>query len=127
MNFANKNVLITGGTKGIGKATAIAFADHGATIGLNYNSDSKTATETLKQLSGKGHKLFQSDISKEDNVKILIDSFVNTFGSIDILINNAGVADIHEIDKVDYKQWQESWDRILKTNTIAVANLCYCA
>lgn len=65
MNFKNKNVLITGGSKGIGKATALEFAIRGARVGINYRSDNKAAEETLKELEGAEHRLFKADISDE--------------------------------------------------------------
>lgn len=127
MDFTRKNVLITGAGRGIGRACALAFAKHGANIGINYRADEKSAKECLSLMSGGGHILMKADVSDPEESKALIDTFVQEFGSIDILINNAAISDIHEIDKVDYETWQKSWKAIIDTNLISVANLSYCA
>ena len=63
MDFKGKNVLITGASRGIGKATALAFAKKGAKVGLNYRSNDEVAKQTLAELPGEGHQLFKRDIS----------------------------------------------------------------
>lgn len=127
MNFNNKNVLITGASKGIGKATAVEFAKRGARVGINYRADDKAAEESLRGLEGKGHELFKADISDEAQAKRLIDNFVSGFGRIDILINNAGIAQLHKIEDVSYSEWKDSWKSIIDTNLLAIANLSFCA
>ena len=127
MDFKNKNILITGGSKGIGKATALEFAKRGARVGINYRSDDKAAKATLRELGASQHKLFKGDISKEEEAQQLIEDFVADFGSIDILINNAGIANLHNIESISYSEWKISWKEILDTNLTAIANLCFCA
>lgn len=127
MDFRNKNVLITGGTKGIGRATAMEFAKRGARLGINYSTDEKAAQKTLQALGDSKHRLYKTDISNAEDAKKLIDDFVADFGSIDILINNAGVAHLHPIENTSYKDWIGSWKKILDTNLTAMANLCFCA
>jgi len=127
MDFTDKKVLITGASKGIGKATAIAFSKAGATVGLNYKSDDVSAHETLQQLDKGKHHLFKADISNSIEAQALIDRFVKKYNHIDILINNAGIAHFHQLDNVDYDSWTKSWIDIMNTNLISVANLCYCA
>jgi 3-oxoacyl-[acyl-carrier protein] reductase len=93
MNFKGKTVLITGGSRGIGRACSVMFADSGAKIGVNYISDIKSA-EFVKDEIEKHYgvcRLFKGDISKEDEAKKVIDDFINAFGKIDILVNNAGI------------------------------------
>jgi 3-oxoacyl-[acyl-carrier protein] reductase len=127
MDFQGKNVLITGGSKGIGKATALAFAARGARVGINYSHNDKAAEETLKEISGEGHRVYKADVSDDKSAEQLIKDFVADFGSIDILVNNAGVAELHNITEISYSDWREAWKRTLDTNLTAVANLCYCA
>ncbi|MER3376028.1 MAG: SDR family oxidoreductase [Allomuricauda sp.] len=125
MDFTNKNVLITGASRGIGKATAIAFAQKGAKVGLNYRSNDEAAQLTLKELPGEGHQLFKRDISQKKETKALIEDFVKAFGCLDVLVNNAGISIFHEIDSVDFDHWTTAWEKTFETNLFAAANLCY--
>ncbi|GMN10279.1 3-oxoacyl-[acyl-carrier-protein] reductase [Croceitalea sp. MTPC9] len=127
MQFKNKNVLITGASRGIGKATALSFAEKGATVGINFKSNSKEAEKTLKELTGEGHRLFQKNISEKENCQTLINEFVDTYGQLDVLVNNAGISIFHEIDKVDFDHWTHAWENTFKTNLFAAANITYCA
>lgn len=124
-DFKNKTVLITGASRGIGKATAQAFAEQGAKVAINFKSNRSAAEETLQDLHGKGHALFQHDISKKKGQKQLIDDVVKHFGKIDILVNNAGISIEHEIDKVDFEQWTKAFENTFQTNLFAAANLSF--
>ena len=127
MDFKNKKVLITGGSRGIGKATAIAFADKGASIGINFRSDLVSAQKTLNELNGKAHQLLKYDISSKNSQKDLIEDFISKFGSIDILVNNAGISIEHDIEDVDFEDWTSAWEQTFQTNVFAAANLSYLA
>jgi NAD(P)-dependent dehydrogenase (short-subunit alcohol dehydrogenase family) len=127
MSFKNKTVLITGASRGIGKATAMAFASKGAKVGVNFRNREDQALSTLKSLSGNGHQLFQRDISKEKEAKALVEDFVSHYGRIDILINNAGIAIPHAIDAVNFEEWTNAWSKTLQTNLVAASNLCFLA
>ena len=104
-----KNLLITGGSQGIGKATALEAAKKGMFIGINYNSNDEAAEETLsevKQLGGEGI-LLKCDVSKNSAVKDMFKNFVDTAGFLDGIFNNAGttgpISKIHELDPKDFK------------------------
>ena len=127
MDFTDKKVLITGGSRGIGKATALAFAKNGAQVGLNFRSNKKEAEKTLGELPGTGHQLFQADISAKENCEQLVTDFVSVYGQLDVLVNNAGISIFHEIDKVDFDHWTNAWEKTFKTNLFAVANMSYWA
>ena len=126
MNFTNKIVLITGGSRGIGRAAAIAFAAKGATVAINYRSNLAAATETITQLEGQGHILVKADIGEPSEVKAMVDEVTAHYGQINILVNNAGIFEYHPLDKVDYQTWQENWQRTLNVNLIGAANVVYC-
>ncbi len=125
MNFKNKNVLITGASRGIGKATAIAFAEKGASVGINYRSNTEEAEKTLAELTGEEHRLFQYDVSKKEDTKALVEDFVAHYGQLDVLVNNAGISIFHKIDEVDFDHWTNAWEDTFKTNLFAVSNMCY--
>ncbi|MGD1947910.1 MAG: SDR family NAD(P)-dependent oxidoreductase [Croceivirga sp.] len=127
MNFINKKVLITGASRGIGKATALAFAEKGAQVGINFRSNLEEAQKTRAELPGDGHRLFQADISEKANCQSLIDDFIEIFGQLDVLVNNAGISIFHEIDQVDFNHWTNAWENTFKTNLFAAANMTYCA
>ncbi|WP_236640833.1 SDR family NAD(P)-dependent oxidoreductase [Flagellimonas alvinocaridis] len=126
-NFQKKNVLITGASRGIGKATALAFAQNGANVGINFRTNKEEALRTLAELPGDGHHLFQQDISKKEGAKALIDHFVEKYSQLDVLVNNAGISIFHEIDQVDFDHWTHAWEKTFETNLFAAANLCYWA
>ena len=117
-----KNLLITGGSQGIGKATALEAAKKGMFIGINYNSNEKAAEETLsevKELGGEG-VILKCDVSKNSAVKDMFENFVDNAGSLDGVFNNAGttgpVSKIHELDPKDFK-----W--LIDTNVIGAFNV----
>ena len=125
MEFEGKKVLITGGGRGIGKATALAFANKGARIAINFRADQAAALTTKKELKGEGHLLIQGDVSIEADTQRIVQEAIDYFGSVDILVNNAGIYEHHDITKVDFDHWQKSWDRTLKTNLLGPANICF--
>ncbi|MCR9289530.1 MAG: SDR family oxidoreductase [Bacteroidetes bacterium] len=127
MNFLNKTVLITGGSRGIGRATAQAFAERGAKVAINFRSDSQAAKDTINSLPGEGHFAAKADISNPSSVEKLVDAVTNEFGSLDIVINNAGVYIAHPIDNTDFKNWGKAWHDTLSVNLTGAANVCYCA
>ena len=117
-----KNLLITGGSQGIGKATALEAAKKGMFIGINYNSNDKAAEETLsevKELGGEG-VILKCDVSKNSEVKDMFENFVDNAGSLDGVFNNAGttgpVSKIHELDPKDFKS-------LIDTNVIGAFNV----
>jgi len=127
MDFSGKHVLITGGSRGIGKAIAKAFAKNGACVAISYNTNLQAAHETIDSLLGGPHLIIQADVSQPDSVKHLIDTVISKFGKLDIVVNNAGIINDLHIDKVDYTAWQRSWKEILEINLIGPANISYCA
>jgi NAD(P)-dependent dehydrogenase (short-subunit alcohol dehydrogenase family) len=127
MEFTGKNVLITGGSRGIGRACALGFAERGARVAINYRGNKLAAERTLAELAGDGHVALQEDVTEPDAVVRLVRDSVEALGGLDIVVNNAGIWVDHIIEEVDFDEWQEAWDRVLKANLIGPANLCYCA
>ncbi|CAN5729684.1 3-oxoacyl-[acyl-carrier-protein] reductase [soil metagenome] len=125
MNFQGKNVLVTGGARGIGRAVAQAFAAQGARVALSYRNNHAAAEETLASLHGDGHLKLAGDITEPDFTQELVARTVAGLGSLDILVNNAGIFEAHPIDSASFDAWQSAWRRTLNVNLVAPANLCY--
>ncbi len=125
--FTGKTVLVTGGSRGIGRAIALAFAAQGARVAVNYRSSHAAAQATLAQLEGAGHILAPADVTDPAAVEALITSVVAQLGRLDILINNAAIYEEHPLTDVSYEQWQAAWQAHLQANLISAANLIYCA
>lgn len=121
------SVLITGASGGIGRATAIQCADKGARVGIHYNSNRQAAEYLLRELPGNGHRLYACDVSDPQAAEQLITQANEEMGGLDVLVNNAGIARTHKIDEIDYRTWQDSWQRIVETNLTGPANLSFCA
>ena len=125
MNFKGKHILITGGSRGIGKATAIAFTNKGAIVGINYRTNTEAAEKTVSQLNGYGHQIFMYDISIETEAKALVKDVMSRFGKIDVLVNNAGISIPHDFDEVDFDDWSSAFKNTFQTNLFAAANLSF--
>lgn len=119
MKLKDKVAIITGASKGIGKAIAIAYAKEGANLCLNYlrhpENEVKKLTDELQSF-GSSVITVQGDISKEETVKRLVDQTLNTFGKIDILVNNAGILTQSLIQDMTV----ETWDRMIEIDLRSV-------
>lgn len=117
-NLAGKVAIITGGTKGIGKAIALELASRGASVVINYSSDDDAARETLNEIKELGAYgiLVKASIGDYKGCKFLIEEAVKVFGRIDILINNAAISTVGLFMDNDF----EEFDRILNINLKSV-------
>jgi len=128
IDFANKNVLITGGSRGIGRACAKLFADLNANVIITYKTNRTEADQTIKSLNTTGnHSFFHLDVTQPEGVKILFGEVMKKYDRLDVLINNAGVFIEHKIAEVSFEQWQGAWNETISTNLTGVSNLCYFA
>lgn len=115
----NKTVLITGASSGIGAATAILFAEKGYNVAMNYNSSAAAANMLCSTLSENGNVMtVRADISKINEVEAMVSSVRSKFGKIDILINNAGIAQQKLFNDIS----QEEWNRMLSVNLTGAYN-----
>ena len=109
--FKGRVALITGASRGIGRAVAIELAKNGANIAINYNSNLKAAKETQKLVNNTGVKseIIKADVSKEKGIKSLIKQTEKKLGSIDLLITNAGIALLSKNPlELDYNIWKKT-------------------
>lgn len=120
-----KNVLITGASGGIGEAVARVFAENGYNVGIVYNRDRENAEKLCYELAGNDVNCacFKCDVSSRDEVENLFTDFHTKIGNVDILINNAGVAQQKLF--CDITLWE--WNRIFDINVTGVFNTCQCA
>lgn len=104
-----KTVLITGGSRGIGKCIAENLAKDGLNVVLNYNKSEKQAKQTKKELEEQGIniEICKADVSKREEVKKLVKFTINKFGNIDVLINNAGIAKLQMFNDITDSDWNE--------------------
>jgi NAD(P)-dependent dehydrogenase (short-subunit alcohol dehydrogenase family) len=126
IDFSGKAVLVSGASRGIGRATAQQFAANGARVAVHYHRNRPAAEETLSSLDGDGHIVVQGDVADATQVWALVEEITQVFGAIDVLVNNAGIYEEHPLAEVDYAQWRVSWQRVLGTNLLGAANLTFC-
>ena len=125
MDFTNKVVLVTGGSRGIGRAICQQFAQHGAQVIVHYNRNRAAADETVASLAGDNHLVAQAEMADAESLQTMVQTAVSHYGRIDILINNAGIYEDHPLAEVTFAEWQEAWQQTLNVNLVGVANLTY--
>jgi len=124
-DFSDKTVLVTGASRGIGRAIALGFAKCGARVAVNFHSDVKSADNTLDTLGGSGHVKVQADVSSADGAAYAVEQSVLAFGRLDIVVNNAGIFLPHPPESTDYTGWSTAWKKIIETNLTGPADVCY--
>ncbi|RKE23420.1 SDR family NAD(P)-dependent oxidoreductase [Streptomyces sp. TLI_171] len=122
-------VLVTGGSRGIGRAVALEFARGGDRVGVQYAANRADAEETLRQLPGEGHVLLQAELGEPDAAERLVSRAVAELGAVDVLVNNAAVAPTeanrHLVADTPLAEWQRVWRRMVDVNLLAPADLCW--
>lgn len=120
-----KNVLITGGSGGIGSAIACIFAQNGYNVGVVYNTGNESAERLCMELANEGAvcECFKCDVSSRKEVEKLFFDFHEKIGKVDVLINNSGIAQ----QKLFLDITPEDWQRIFDVNVTGVFNMCQLA
>jgi 3-oxoacyl-[acyl-carrier protein] reductase len=118
MKFKNKVVLVTGSSRGIGRATAIEFAKEGAKVIVNYYNSKKEADSVVNVIKKLGSEAIaiKCDVSDEKQVKQMFDEVIKRFDRLDILVNNTGIV----FDVPFFKRTMEQWRRTLEVNLTGV-------
>ncbi len=119
------NVLVTGASRGIGRATAELMAEEGAHIAVHYATSCDAAEEVLEGLPGDGHFTVAADLGEAASLRDLADEVLDRFGRLDVLVNNAGVFEEHSPTEVTFDEWKGAWDRTLAVNLLGPAHLSY--
>lgn len=121
MQLKDQVAIVTGGTKGIGKAVCLLFAEQGAKVVANFSKDVNAAEDLKKEARSRGLSLglFKADVTQLDQVKEMIEETFAQYGKIDILVNNVGLVR----DNFLMLMSDEDWDSLLRTN---LTSLFYC-
>jgi 3-oxoacyl-[acyl-carrier protein] reductase len=125
-DFSNKNILVTGSSRGIGRAIARQFAASGARVAIHYHKNRQAAERTVADLPGGPHLLVQADVSDPASVHGMVDTTLNAMERIHVLVNNAGIFGEYQMVELTYEQWQEQWERTIRTNLLGPANISFC-
>ncbi len=112
MKLKDKVAIITGSSRGIGAATAILFAQEGASVVVNYRANKKEAGEVIGKVGKDKALLVQADVTKETDVKRLVGETIKRFGRVDILVNNAGEI----LRPGDWKSDLDTWHKTIDVN-----------
>jgi len=127
MDLKGRIALVTGASRGIGRAVARLFAANGARVAVHYNTDNAAAEETRASLSGDGHFIIGGDVAAPGTARRLVEETVREAGGLHVLVNNAGIWAEHRIADVDFDTWRDCWTRTIDTNLRGPADLCYWA
>ena len=119
--------LVTGGSRGIGREIALQLAARGVKVGLTYRSDIAAAEEVLDLLPGRGHAVFKADMGDPRAVDRLWAEATRHFGAVGIVVNNAGVYQMHPPLSTGRAAWQKAWETTLAANLVGPAGLSHLA
>jgi NAD(P)-dependent dehydrogenase (short-subunit alcohol dehydrogenase family) len=121
------NALVTGASRGIGRAIAQALARRGDVVAVHFGSDLAAAQATLDSLPGNGHVLVRGDIADAEAAQSIVETAVSALGSVEILVNNAAAAphsgNRHPVDGASYAEWQRAWRQMIDVNLVGAANV----
>ncbi len=120
LSLENRVAIVTGASRGIGRAIALELAKRGAAVLINYNNSAKSAEDVVAQIEANGGKAaaFQADVSDFEQAAKLVKFAIDTFGNLDILVNNAGITR----DGLIMMMKEEDWDAVLDTNLKSTFN-----
>lgn len=112
--FEGRSAIVTGGTRGIGKAIALELATRGANVAINYSKSADEAEKLKAEIEGSGTKAFaaQCDVAKTDAAAEFVGQVKEAFGTIDLLVNNAGITR----DQLILRMKEDDWDSVIDTN-----------
>jgi 3-oxoacyl-[acyl-carrier protein] reductase len=123
-DFDGQCVLVTGGSRGIGRAACEEFGQRGAVVAVHYASNETAAREVVDSLPGSGHVALPADLGA-GGARGLIESTIERLGQIDVLVNNAGIYEAHPVLTTSPEEWDTSWARTLATNLLGPADLIH--
>ncbi|WP_166239895.1 SDR family NAD(P)-dependent oxidoreductase [Paenibacillus turpanensis] len=125
MLLTNKIALVTGGGTGIGRATSLLLAKRGAVVAVNYSRSQSEAEDTVRRINEMGGRAVsvQADVSRDKEVRAMVDTIVQQFGSVDVLVNNASITKHIPMNDLE-SAGEDVWDELFDVN---VKGMFYCA
>jgi 3-oxoacyl-[acyl-carrier protein] reductase len=124
-DFQGRVALVTGGSRGIGRAVASELAARGATVAVQFRSDRAAVATTLAALAGAGHLALQADLADPEQARSLVALVVERLGRVDVLVNNAGIYQAQPVLETGWEEWQRGWQETIATNLLGPANLIH--
>jgi 3-oxoacyl-[acyl-carrier protein] reductase len=125
MKLEGKTILVTGSSRGIGRAVAEAAAAEGASLILHFSRNVEAAEELRASLPGSGHSVIQADFARVEDAELLAKQILENQACPDVLVNNAGVFEEHPPLSASFEDWKHRWDETLAVNLSAPAHLSY--
>jgi len=126
IDFSGHVALVTGASRGIGRAVATRLADNGARVVVHYNTNAEAAAAVVASLPGDDHFHVAADLGDPSAVAAMVDVVIERTGQVDILVNNAALYVEHPIAEVSYDEWVAAWRTTIDTNLIGTANVTFC-
>ncbi len=129
--MTGRSVLVTGASRGIGRAVATRFAEGGDRVAVHHRDSAPLAEQLVAALPGEGHVVVRADLADPEEVRAMVDAAADALGGLDVLVNNAGVFGAaeqrHPVFDTSYEHWQQQWRRTLDVNLLGAANATWCA
>ncbi|MFF8828831.1 SDR family NAD(P)-dependent oxidoreductase [Streptomyces sp. NPDC015131] len=125
MNPTGRRVLVTGASRGLGRAVALAFAANGDRVAVHYGSRAAEARATLDALPGTGHTLVAGDLADPAEAARVAGAAATALGGLDVLVNNAAVNTRHPLAETPYEEWVRAWQQHVSVNLLATAHLSH--
>ena len=125
---ASKRVaLVTGASRGIGSACATALARRGLRVAVHYHRRRDAALAVAAGLDGGPHPVIQADLTRPEETRSLVEAVIRDCGRLDVVVNNAGIYELHALAEVGWEDWMGAWERTLAANLLGPAHVTYWA
>ena len=129
--MTTRAVLVTGSSRGVGRAIATRFAESGDRVAVHHRDSAALAEQLAAELPGAGHVVVRADMADPEAVRAMVDRVANELGGLDVLVNNAGIFGgvdrPHPVYDTGYEQWQQMWRQTFDVNLFGAANAAWAA